>query len=253
MSSLIITKQSGNFFSLVLDGGSPIISEQNRLTTIGNYCNFKTANGANLILKQNVLYSEITIIDGGSYVPTSINDLWVSLIDVGFFNGVVIGGSVTATEFTELLDTFTSYIGRDGQILVVNESEQRIETIGISIFSEADREKLDGIETGAEVNVQSDWNESDPDSDAFILNKPDLSGNSSALIVLDGGIVLTAPQQDFELPDGAICQNVFVNESLVTNTTNTAFVARWNQDGTTVTLSKTTATNNRVVIQYILP
>ena len=55
MSSLIITKQTGNFFSLVLDGGNPIISEQNRLTTIGNFCNFKTANGANLILKQNIL------------------------------------------------------------------------------------------------------------------------------------------------------------------------------------------------------
>jgi len=40
MSSLVITKQTGNFFSLVLDGGSPIISEQNRLTTIGNLCNF---------------------------------------------------------------------------------------------------------------------------------------------------------------------------------------------------------------------
>jgi len=56
--SLIITKQSGNFFSLELTGESPIISEQNRLTTIGNYCNFKTANGANLILKQNILYQQ---------------------------------------------------------------------------------------------------------------------------------------------------------------------------------------------------
>ncbi len=32
--------------------------------------------------------------------------------------------------------------------------------------------KLNGIEAGAEVNVQSDWNMTAPSSDAFILNKP---------------------------------------------------------------------------------
>lgn len=175
MSSLIITKQTGNFFSLVLDGGNPIISEQNRLTTIGNFCNFKTANGANLILKQNILYSDITIVTGVSHVPTSINDLWISLLDAGFFDGLATtGGSSTIDKFTELLDTFSSYIGRDGQLLVVNESEQKIETISISLFSEDDRTKLEGIETGAEVNVQSNWNETNPLSDAFIQNKPDL-------------------------------------------------------------------------------
>ena len=175
MSSLIITKQTGNFFSLVLDGGNPIISEQNRLTTIGNFCNFKTANGANLILKQNILYSDITIVTGVSHVPTSINDLWISLLDAGFFDGLATtGGSSTIDKFTELLDTFSSYIGRDGQLLVVNESEQKIETISISLFSEGDRTKLDGIETGAEVNIQSNWNETNPLSDAFIQNKPDL-------------------------------------------------------------------------------
>ena len=33
--------------------------------------------------------------------------------------------------------------------------------------------KLEGIETGAEVNVQVDWEESDSSSDAFIQNKPE--------------------------------------------------------------------------------
>jgi hypothetical protein len=32
--------------------------------------------------------------------------------------------------------------------------------------------KLDGIETGAQVNVQADWNETDPTSDKYIENKP---------------------------------------------------------------------------------
>lgn len=170
--SLIITKQAGNFFSLVLDGGSPIISEQNRLTTIGDYCNFKTANGANLILKQNILYSDITVIASGTFTFVTVNELWNKLIEVGFFDGIAgTGGGSVIDRFNELLDTF-SYLGRDGQLLIVNESELKLDTVAYQIFTEADKLKLNGIESGAEVNVQSDWNQSDPESDAFILNKP---------------------------------------------------------------------------------
>ena len=39
-------------------------------------------------------------------------------------------------------------------------------------FTDLDKAKLDGIEAGAQVNVQSDWGETDPLSDSFILNKP---------------------------------------------------------------------------------
>jgi len=42
-------------------------------------------------------------------------------------------------------------------------------------FNESYKSKLDGIATGAEVNVQSDWNVSDSTSDAFIKNKPSLA------------------------------------------------------------------------------
>lgn len=39
-------------------------------------------------------------------------------------------------------------------------------------FTEVEREKLSGIASGAEVNVQADWNVTDTTSDAFIKNKP---------------------------------------------------------------------------------
>lgn len=72
------------------------------------------------------------------------------------------------------------------------------------------------------------------------------------LQVLDGGLILAAPQADFDLPEGATCQNVFVNESLYTNTTNVAFIARWVEVDGTVTIEPTPETNSRVVIQYTL-
>jgi hypothetical protein len=188
--SLIITKQSGNFFSLVLNGGTPIISEQNRLTTIGNFANFKTANGANLILKQNVLFSDITIVTNITAVPVSVNDLWVKLIDAGFFNGLGIsGGTSTINRFNELLDTFT-YFGRDGQVLIVNESELKIDSVPYKIFTNADKLKLDNIENGAQVNINPDWNESNPLSDRFIENKPEISSPLPPDVVLKYGTVI---------------------------------------------------------------
>lgn len=48
-------------------------------------------------------------------------------------------------------------------------------------YSTTDKNKLDGIEDGAEVNVQADWDEADSDSDAYILNKPTIPANTSDL------------------------------------------------------------------------
>ena len=42
-------------------------------------------------------------------------------------------------------------------------------------FTNALKAKLEGIEAGAEVNVQPDWNEADNSEDDYIKNKPDLS------------------------------------------------------------------------------
>lgn len=46
-------------------------------------------------------------------------------------------------------------------------------------YTTAEKTKLDGIESGAEVNVQADWSEADSTADDFIKNKPTL-GTASA-------------------------------------------------------------------------
>lgn len=50
-----------------------------------------------------------------------------------------------------------------------------------SNFTSAEKTKLSGIATGAEVNVQADWNASDTSSDAFIKNKPSIPSKVSDL------------------------------------------------------------------------
>ena len=43
------------------------------------------------------------------------------------------------------------------------------------LLSATDKTKLDGIATGAEANVQSDWNQTDNSADDFIKNKPTIT------------------------------------------------------------------------------
>lgn len=49
------------------------------------------------------------------------------------------------------------------------------------LMSSTDKKKLDGIATGAEVNVQSDWSATDTASDAYIKNKPTIPTNNNQL------------------------------------------------------------------------
>lgn len=48
-------------------------------------------------------------------------------------------------------------------------------------FTNADATKLSGIQAGAEVNVQSDWNEADNTADDYIKNKPTIPTKTSDL------------------------------------------------------------------------
>jgi len=73
------------------------------------------------------------------------------------YKATVSGSTVTwAKEFRLNNSSFTS-----NQWLTIN-----------SGLTSTDKTKLDGISAGAEVNVQSDWNETDTTSDAYINNKP---------------------------------------------------------------------------------
>lgn len=46
------------------------------------------------------------------------------------------------------------------------------------LMSASDKTKLNGIASGAEVNVQSDWNQTDTDADDYIKNKPTIPPGS---------------------------------------------------------------------------
>lgn len=93
-------------------------------------------------------------------------------------DGTVKGTNVTALPFTVNPHTHP---------------EATIEAAGL--MSATDKQKLIGIASGAEVNVQSDWNETNTSSDAYIKNKPNALKNPNALSIggksYDGSSVVT--------------------------------------------------------------
>ena len=58
-------------------------------------------------------------------------------------------------------------------------------------YTDAEKTKLAGIESGAEVNVQSDWNQADNTADDFIKNKPssEVKSATDTFTTVNGGLL----------------------------------------------------------------
>lgn len=79
---------------------------------------------------------------------------------VVYRNGEIISDSYITPEQLETI--LEDYVTLDD--MATDESN--------GLMSSSDKSKLDGIASGAEVNVQSDWDEADSSKDAYIKNKP---------------------------------------------------------------------------------
>lgn len=101
-------------------------------------------------------------------------------------------------DYATLVSTGTVTIG--GDTLIYDETnniyvtpEETASATNDGLMSAADKVKLDGIASGAEVNVQSDWNVTDSSSDAFIKNKPTIPtvNNGTLTIQKNGASIAT--------------------------------------------------------------
>lgn len=85
-------------------------------------------------------------------------------------------------DFRTHVDDTSIGVNTDDELYVKSLSADKL-TNGTNnkVFTSAEQLKLTGIEIGAQVNVQSDWNETNVLSDAYILNKPtipDITGKA---------------------------------------------------------------------------
>lgn len=93
--------------------------------------------------------------------------------------GDLIGGAPEA--FDTLKEIADKLSDNDDVIsLIINTLGQKVNKDGDKVLSTndyttEDKQKLSNIESGAQHNVQPDWNTTDQNSDSFIRNKPDYS------------------------------------------------------------------------------
>ena len=120
-------------------------------------------------------------------------------------------------------------------LLVLNKVD-KIPGMGLSEndFTNAEQTKLAGIEAGAEVNVQADWNVTNTNSDAYIKNKPTITPGSPKNIWYaecttaagTAAKVATSDTADFVLAAGNMVRVQFTNANSYNGT------ATLNVDGT---------------------
>ena len=85
--------------------------------------------------------------------------------------------NISVDENTNLIEALNDKVAKDGN-----------KTLSTNDYTTTDKQKLDGIAAGAEVNVQSDWSETNKQSDAYIKNKPTIpSVGDGTVTIIQGG------------------------------------------------------------------
>lgn len=85
--------------------------------------------------------------------------------------GTNTDGAMTQKATTDALGTKANAVDV-GNALAGKVDKEPGKGLSTNDFTDADESKLDGIEAGAQVNVQADWDEADTTADSYIQNKP---------------------------------------------------------------------------------
>jgi len=136
MAEYIIYKKAEGVFEIVKDNLIFISDSKWSGTQIDGLFTFKSENGARLFA--NVPFSEVSYVDetGGGSVASfaSAISLHNKLKEVGFFDASTTPGSGGADTFKQLADAFSSFTGRDGQVVYINGNVLDSKTIANNEF-----------------------------------------------------------------------------------------------------------------------
>lgn len=121
-------------------------------------------------------------------VPTKVSDLTndLNFVEETDLANVAFSGAYADLTGTPYIPAKTSDLTNDSDFV---SDANYVHTD--NNFTTALKDKLNGIATGAEVNVQSDWDVADTSSDAFIKNKPAIPTKTSDL-TNDSGFITSA-------------------------------------------------------------
>lgn len=142
----------------------------------------KTTTIAGIDLQDNITSTELKTALG------------VDTLEGYFTNGVANNADKLDGHDTNYFATASELDDKQDKITSTNKLSADLISDGTTnkVFTSTEKTKLSGIASGAEVNVQSDWNVTDNTSDAFIKNKPTTMKNPTSLsITVNGGTAVT--------------------------------------------------------------
>ena len=118
----------------------------------------------------NDLNDRVEVVEGGvQNLDSEVEDLDSRLSEVeDKLDGVETGAEVNVIEGVKLTDAASALTPDANKIVTIPAASANQD----GLMSSEDFSKLSGIASGAQVNVQADWNEADSNSDAYIANKP---------------------------------------------------------------------------------
>jgi len=134
--------------------------------------NIRKTSTAGLVDTYTITYTDGTTttftVTNGRNGSGSVADVWQ--------NGVSVLDGDTAKV---IVPTKTSDLTNDSDFAV---DSRYVHTD--NNYTTTEKDKLDGIASGAEVNVQANWNETSSSSDAYIQNKPTIPSVSGIAVTL---------------------------------------------------------------------
>lgn len=114
-----------------------------------------------------------TLTNRASIYDISNEKVWTYYTNTTTWYAASNTAQVSIAPFTNLTDGTILGSTNEGQVFAENDGTGSVngwDTLKASVTDNTN--KLAGIEAGAEVNVQSDWNEADSSADDYIKNKP---------------------------------------------------------------------------------
>ena len=199
----------------------------------------------NVITSWNGRTTSNIVPTAGDYDLTQLGDVAISSPS----NGQVIAYNSVSQKFEVANQTPGTNLQKalyNNRVLITSSTGTDIEipaatTSVAGVMHADDKTKLDGVATGAEVNVQANWNTTDNTLDSFIQNKPAVPTTLGSLTDVD----VTGLANDKIIKyNSSSSQWELDNLSTATGGTVTSIVAGSGLNGGTITTSGTISINN---------
>ena len=218
-----------------IDNDSDFVSDAGYVHTDNNYTDAEVSKlegieaGAEVNVQSDWEQSDSTadnyiknkpenLVQDASYVHTDNN---YTTVEKNKLSGIAAGAEVNVqSDWNQTSSSSDDYIKNKPENLVQDANYVHTD----NNYTSTEKTKLSGIAPGAEVNVQSDWNEADDTKDGFIKNKPDLTAyiqksQTAGLFKNDGTIDTNTYATTSQIPD--ISGKADKSEMTVTDGTGT--------------------------------